>query len=157
MCEFLISENHFLISENQFNHFQISEIIFLISEIIFWYQKMPRFSDIRNHFLISENNFWYQKIEILPGVCWDKEVLYYVCDAWEQTRSWPSDHEQSRKSNEIHSSRILMQTMQTAQIETCHLNSKYTCVDFWFEKFSAVNTETMWRVCEMFTCVQMLC
>ena len=44
-ADFLISENHFLISEN---HFLISENQFLISKIIFWYQKMSRFSDIRN-------------------------------------------------------------------------------------------------------------
>ena len=70
MCEFLISENHFLISENHF----------LISEIIFWYQKMPRFSDIRNYFLIPEVIFWYQKLFSDIRKCHDfliSEIMFW--------------------------------------------------------------------------------
>ena len=117
--------NYFLISENTtifWYQKSFSEIRkwFRISENrgIFWYQEI--ISDIRNHFLISENrNFPWCLLR----------VLYYVCSAWEQTRSWPNmvtnklpvylerrslgslGHEQSRECNELY-----------AQLQNIHAN-----------------------------------
>ena len=54
---------------------------FLISEIIFWYQKMPRFSDIRKWFsdirkwfsdIRNSHIFWYQKV-----IFWYQKLIFW--------------------------------------------------------------------------------
>ena len=60
--------------------FLTSENDFLISRINFWYQKMPRFSDIRNYILVSETPiFWYQKIisDIRKSNFWYQKIIFW--------------------------------------------------------------------------------
>ena len=139
-------QNHFLISENV---------------MIFWYQKL--FSDIRKFFFISENAtiFWYQKLfsDIRKSkfpLVFAKMNRYFIMFVVRESKL---GHDPVITSSQEYVMKCTAPeySCKLHKVETCHLKFKIHLCKLLVWKFSAVNAETMWWVCEMFTCVQMWC